>query len=75
VYRIATKKYERAGEIDARSVNPLPGLRLIDQTASTPPYHGGFALPEGDRGTPLVTAFSLQLGHFVCLAHPFLEEP
>lgn len=55
---------------NCRTFKPSGGLE-----PPIPPYHGGFALREGDRGTALVTAFLLQSGHFVCQQHPSLEEP
>ena len=50
-----------------RDLSPLP-----DSNRGPPPYHGGFALREGDRGTALATAFFLQLRRFVCQTHPSL---
>jgi hypothetical protein len=50
--------------------SPLP-----DSNRRPPPYHGGFALREGDRATALVCRFSLLLPYFRCQPHPSLEQP
>jgi hypothetical protein len=50
---------------------PSDGL----EPSTPPPYHGGFALREGGRGTALATAVFLQLHRFVCQTHPSFQEP
>jgi hypothetical protein len=48
---------------------------LTDSNRRPPPFHGGFALREGDGGTALACRISLLLTYFRCRPHSSLDEP
>jgi hypothetical protein len=62
--------FHRPRKVAANRRKPSDGLE-----PSTPSLPWRFRAPEWAGETALVMAFSLQLRHFVFLAHPSLEDP